>query len=117
MTALHLAAKCGNLKACQMLVNATITKKNYIDCVDDGGWTSLVWACEHGHIEVAKYLISKGADIMLRDVEQNVALHWAAFSGSTEIIEMLLNLGSNINSVNAHGDTPLYVPRCVTLNL
>ena len=109
MTALHLAAKSGNLTACEILLSASLQIKYYIDIPDDGGWTPLVWACEHGHEDIAKFFLYKGADPLLRDVEHNIALHWAAFSGSTHIIELLINHGSDVNAVNAHGDTPLYV--------
>lgn len=107
MTALHIAAKSGNLTACKLLLDASSGGKDYVDTADDGGWTPLVWACEHGHFEVVKYLLLKDADSLLRDVEQNVALHWAAFSGSADIAELLLNNKSDVNAVNAHGDSPL----------
>lgn len=107
MTPLHLAAKCGNLKACELLLEAAVHTRGYINTADDGGWTALVWACEHAHLEVVKFLVVKGADPMLQDVEHNIALHWAAFSGSAEITEILLNEGSSITAVNIHGDTPL----------
>lgn len=51
--------------------------------------------------------MSKGADPLIRDAEQNIALHWAAFGGSIDIVELYLNDGSDINAVNVHGDTPL----------
>lgn len=107
MTALHLAAKCGNLKACQLLVKSSENSQKFVNCQDDGGWTPLVWACEHGYGDVADFLINKGADASLRDVEHNVALHWAAFSGSSHIAKLLLDKGCDVNAVNAHGDTPL----------
>lgn len=107
MTALHLAAKCGNLEACELLLKASLWSRDYINLGDDGGWTPLVWACEHGHTDVATYLIKNGADPNLRDVEQNIALHWAAFSDSARITELLLNHGSDVNAVNAHGESPL----------
>lgn len=84
------------------------------DCVDDGGWTSLIWACEFCHADVARYLLDKKCDPLIRDAEQNIALHWSAFSGSSEITEMLLNEGCDVNAVNVHGDTPLYV-YCICL--
>jgi euchromatic histone-lysine N-methyltransferase len=108
MTALHLAAKCGNLKACESLLKAAAAK-SFVNSQDDGGWTPLVWACEHGYADIANFLIYKGADASLRDVEHNVALHWAAFSGSSHIAELLLNKGCDVNAVNAHGDTPLHI--------
>lgn len=81
----------------------------FADSVDDGGWTSLIWACEFCHADVARYLLDKKCDPLIRDAEQNIALHWSAFSGSSEITEMLLNEGCDVNAVNVHGDTPLYV--------
>lgn len=107
MGALHLAAKSGNLEACQFLVDTSSEVRNYVNSADDGGWTPLVWACEHGHASVVKYLLRNGADPLLRDVEQNIALHWATFSGSSQITEMLLNSGCDVAAVNAHGDSPL----------
>lgn len=43
----------------------------------------------------------------MRDNEENTALHWAAYSGSEEISERLLNYGCNVNCLNIHGDAPL----------
>lgn len=108
MTALHLAAKCGNLKACELLLKAVSPSiRDFVNGQDDGGWTPLVWACEHGYVDIANFLIFKGADPNVRDVEHNVALHWASFSGSPHIAQLLLDKGCNVNAVNAHGDTPL----------
>ncbi|XP_014284421.1 histone-lysine N-methyltransferase EHMT2 isoform X2 [Halyomorpha halys] len=109
MTALHLAAKIGNLEACHYLLSAANTPLAYVDCVDDGLWTPLVWAAENRHATVVRYLLEKKADPQLRDSEMNIALHWSAFSGSMEITEDLLNYGSAINLCNAHGDTPLHI--------
>ncbi|KAK7873213.1 hypothetical protein R5R35_011296 [Gryllus longicercus] len=109
MTALHLAAKAGNLEACHYLLSTPNVGKTFIDVVDDGGWTPLVWAAEHCHTNVARYLLDKKADPLIRDAEQNIALHWSAFSGSVDITEMLLNYGCPVNCTNTHGDTPLHI--------
>lgn len=109
MTALHLAAKIGNLEACHYLLSAANTPLTYVDCVDDGLWTPLVWAAENRHASVVRYLLEKKADPQLRDSEMNIALHWSAFSGSMEITEDLINYGSAVNLCNAHGDTPLHI--------
>lgn len=108
MTALHMAAERGNLTACELLVEASVDKRGYVNLIDDGGWTSLVWACENNHADVARYLLRKGADPTLRDLKQNVALHWAAFSSTREIVELLLSYENNVNVVNALGDTPVH---------
>ena len=31
------------------------------------GWTALMWACENGHIEAARLLMEKGANIDAKD--------------------------------------------------
>lgn len=127
MTVLHMAAKSGHLDVCQIIlaeckVPRTLvgkkSKSHFVfsftklllsstDSVDDGGWTSLIWACEFCHTEVARFLVEKKCDPLIRDAEQNIALHWSAFSGSSEITELLLNQGCDVNAVNVHGDTPL----------
>ncbi|MED6276536.1 hypothetical protein CHARACLAT_003975 [Characodon lateralis] len=76
---------------------------------DDGGWTAMIWATEYKHVDQVKLLLSKGADISIRDKEKNICLHWAAFSGSVEISELLLNAHCDLHVVNIHGDSPLHI--------
>lgn len=109
MTALHMAAKSGHLEVCKIILTECKVPRTLVDSVDDGGWTSLIWACEFCHADVARYLLDKKCDPLIRDAEQNIALHWSAFSGSSEITEMLLNEGCDVNAVNVHGDTPLHI--------
>ncbi|KAI4501270.1 hypothetical protein M0802_003643 [Mischocyttarus mexicanus] len=109
MTALHMAAKSGHLEVCQIILTECKVPRTLVDSVDDGGWTSLIWACEFCHTDVARFLLDKKCDPLIRDAEQNIALHWSAYSGSAEITEMLLNEGCDVNAVNVHGDTPLHI--------
>ncbi|XP_001604667.2 histone-lysine N-methyltransferase EHMT2 isoform X1 [Nasonia vitripennis] len=109
MTALHMAAKSGHLDVCQVILSECKVPRTLVDSVDDGGWTSLIWACEFRHADVARYLLNNKCDPLIRDSEQNIALHWSAFSGSSDITELLLNLGCDVNAVNVHGDTPLHI--------
>jgi len=77
--------------------------RNFINVKDDGGWTPLVWACEHKHEAVIRYLVEQGADPFVKDVEMNISLHWASFSGSRGITDLLLAAGCNVNQANAIG--------------
>ncbi|XP_072226460.1 histone-lysine N-methyltransferase EHMT2 isoform X3 [Leuresthes tenuis] len=123
-TGLHHAAKLGSLDIVNMLletgqvdVNAQVREE------DSGGWTPIIWAAEHKHVEVIKSLLNRGADVSINDKELNVCLHWAAYAGSVDIAEMVLNAGCSLSSVNVHGDTPLHIAaregylECVTLFL
>ncbi len=55
------------------------------------------------HEVVIRYLLEQGADPFVTDVEMNISLHWAAFSGSKGITDLLLSAGCNVNQTNAIG--------------
>ncbi|XP_074546297.1 histone-lysine N-methyltransferase EHMT1 isoform X2 [Halichoeres trimaculatus] len=119
-TCLHLAAKSGHYHIVEHLLSTGLIN---INCQDDGGWTAMIWATEYKHADQVKLLLSKGADISVRDKEENICLHWAAFSGSVDIAELLLNAHCDLQAVNIHGDSPLHIAarenrlECVTLFL
>uniref|UniRef100_A0A8C1UV52 Euchromatic histone-lysine N-methyltransferase 1a n=1 Tax=Cyprinus carpio TaxID=7962 RepID=A0A8C1UV52_CYPCA len=105
-TCLHLAARGGHTGVLQYLVSMPSID---INCKDDGGWAPLTWATENKNLEQVKMLISVGADVQIRDKEENVCLHWAAFSGCDEITQLLLDKRSDLHAVNIHGDSPLHI--------
>ena len=122
---------------------------------DDGGWTPVIWAAEHRHLQTVRYLLNMKADPNIRDnvrhrfgcissndrltdsstdseptadksetimdfhvfkstgmsvlQEDNTGLHWAAYAGSSDIAEIFLNAGCDLESPNIHGDRPLYI--------
>ncbi|XP_016130714.1 histone-lysine N-methyltransferase EHMT1-like [Sinocyclocheilus grahami] len=105
-TCLHLAARGGHTGVLQYLVSMPSIDVN---CKDDGGWAPLTWATENMNLEQVKMLISVGADVQIRDKEENICLHWAAFSGCDEIAQVLLDKRSDLHAVNIHGDSPLHI--------
>uniref|UniRef100_A0A7N5ZPJ2 Euchromatic histone-lysine N-methyltransferase 2 n=1 Tax=Anabas testudineus TaxID=64144 RepID=A0A7N5ZPJ2_ANATE len=119
-TGLHHAAKLGNLEIVKMLLE---TGQVDVNAQDNGGWTPIIWAAEHKHVDVIKVLLNRGADVTINDKELNVCLHWAAYAGNVDIAELVLNAGCALSSVNMHGDTPLHIAaregylECVTLFL
>lgn len=54
-------------------------------------------------------MLNKGADPNIQDDEENVGLHWAAFSGEANIAFLFLEKGCEVNVTNIHGDTPLHI--------
>uniref|UniRef100_A0A8D3E817 Histone-lysine N-methyltransferase EHMT2-like n=1 Tax=Scophthalmus maximus TaxID=52904 RepID=A0A8D3E817_SCOMX len=119
-TGLHHAAKLGNLEIVRMLLE---TGQVDVNAQDSGGWTPIIWAAEHKHVDVIKTLLNRGADVTISDKELNVCLHWAAYAGNVDIAELVLNSGCSLAAVNMHGDTPLHIAaregylECVTLFL
>lgn len=105
-TGLHHAAKLGNLEIVNMLLE---TGQVDVNAQDNGGWTPIIWAAEHKHVEVIRSLLNRGADVTINDKELNVCLHWAAYAGNVDIAELVLNSGCSLSSVNVHGDTPLHI--------
>ncbi|KAI1720125.1 ankyrin repeats (3 copies) domain-containing protein [Ditylenchus destructor] len=59
--------------------------------------------------EVAEMLLSEAADLTIRDMHANEALHQACKNGLAKHIEHLLYYGGNINVQNVNGNTPLHV--------
>lgn len=114
MTALHLAAKTGNLAATKLMLNsfretASIYKlEKFLNTTDDGGWTSMVWASELGNSEMVSAFLNCGADPNVCDAENNTALHWATLSENMDTVMMLLQAGCNLGVQNLNGDSPLY---------
>ncbi|XP_072331617.1 histone-lysine N-methyltransferase EHMT2 isoform X3 [Scyliorhinus torazame] len=103
---LHHAAKNGSVQMVQFLL---ATGQVDLNTQDSGGWTPVIWAAEHKHIEIIKLLLGRGANVTLKDNEENICLHWAAFAGSSDIAEVLLNARCDLHAVNMHGDTPLHI--------
>ena len=113
MTVLHLSAKIGNLAAAKIILESyreTASSKKmemFLNCVDDGNWTALVWAAENKHKDFVAYLISLGADVNVCDLENNTVIHWGALSGDVETLYPLLTTTCDVNIQNVNGDTAL----------
>jgi len=69
--------------------------------------TRLHTAACHGHTEVAKLLLRKGADIHATNKDGKTPLHIAAVEGQTKVAELLLREGANIHAKDKKRFTPL----------
>jgi len=109
-----------------------------LELKDDNGNTPLISACLNRQVEVANFLIDKGADVKARgrfnfttlawasrvhdqdtaiirrlidegaDVNAQSPLHWAALEGCYQVAKLLIDNGANVNAVGNNGVTPLH---------
>jgi len=94
-TPLHLTVRYNRRTIAELL----IAKGSAIDSKDDRQRTPLGLATrETGDVDMAKLLIQNGADINVRDVDNNMPLNFAAWKGFTGIIDLLLDNGADFDT-------------------
>lgn len=104
MTGLHVAAGLGLTEATKLLLERDYDP----NAVDSFNYTPLSWASFHGHEDVAELLIIAGANLEIKDMEnERTPLMWATVWGHEAVVKLLLNKGSNINAQDDGGQTPL----------
>jgi len=64
---------------------------------DPPGHSPLMYAAEHGHLEVGKLLLESGADLEQADDYNDTALNVAAFHGQLEFVKMLVDRGAKLD--------------------
>jgi ankyrin repeat protein len=85
-----------------------------------GAKTALLYATRAGHLEVARLLIERGANLELADgngvtpllsAVLNASVFRVTRSGSSEhlhVASLLLDAGANVNAMDWYGETPLW---------
>ena len=124
--AIIAAASDGNLHTISAYFEDDSDGTRDVDDVAFHGWTPLM-SCAAGHgdrvtlgnVEVARYLLSRGASIDKKDREGHAALLIACYTSNdtvTEMVKLLLSAGADANARNEFGRTPLsaYVRYCAT---
>jgi ankyrin repeat protein len=85
------ASRKGDLKRVQQLVDSGTN----VNELDKTGFTALHWAAMTNKIEVAKFLIKKGADVNIRDSKMFMSpLDVAHAKGFKDMAELLLKNGA-----------------------
>ena len=103
-TALIHAAAYNNFSLVKWLLenNASI---NYQDRI---GYTALHFTGQNKFVEIAAYLLNKGANPNIQDIHGNSPLWTAIFNSMEEkgVVKLLLQYGANIDLNNKYGRTP-----------
>ena len=61
------------------------------------------------HLEVARMLIERGADVSARDNVRQTPLHLASQEGQYEVSHMLIKRGASLSAQDKDGQTPLHL--------
>tara|TARA_A100001015_G_scaffold289289_1_gene361005 strand:- start:64 stop:855 length:792 start_codon:yes stop_codon:yes gene_type:complete len=70
---------------------------NYTDLNKFGG-TPIHYAAKNGHIEIAKALIQKGADVNTKDFLKGTPHHWAIKNNNLEMAKLLVENGADVHT-------------------
>ncbi len=73
--------------------------------------TPLHEAAAMGHLEVARLLLERGADVNAKNKHGFTPLHFAAGIGHTDVAKLLLEHGADVNAKDEHGRTPADIAR------
>jgi ankyrin repeat protein len=81
-----------------------------VQSFNSDGWTALHLAAHYGHLEAADVLLSYGADSNMRSKNSlnNLPLHAAVAGNRTDMVQLLVADGSDINSRQHGGWTALH---------
>jgi uncharacterized protein len=98
---LYLALREPSLKAAAVLIDWPKTNVEIRTLQDE---SPLMMAALKGHLEIARKLIARGADV---NKTGWTPLHYAATGGHLEIMELLLEQHAYIDAESPNGSTPL----------
>ncbi|KJV72236.1 ankyrin repeat domain-containing protein [Orientia tsutsugamushi] len=107
-TALHEAARSGDIQTVQSILHEKENDLGYINSPDRVNTTALHYAIRAGYLEIASLLLTHGADPNAQDIYGNTPFHSAFREGSLQFIKLLLKHGANPNVQNQHCNTPFH---------
>lgn len=96
-TPLMFAALYGLLPEVKTLVNQKEAP------VNRSGWTPLHYACTNGHLDVALFLLDKGAVVDALSPNETTPLMMAIRAGNIQLVRLLLERGADIRIRNQQG--------------
>ncbi|XP_075104124.1 uncharacterized protein LOC107778106 isoform X1 [Nicotiana tabacum] len=94
---LHVAVSSAHAQVVKILAAADPSASG-INSGDEEGWVPLHSATSSGNVEIVEILLSRGADVNLKNDGGRTALHYAASKGRVKIAELLISHGAKINA-------------------
>jgi len=106
-TPLHYAVFCGLQDIAEILAIEHPQDVNFQN-VDDGSYT-LHQALRGGHVDIARMLVGRGADVSTQDKSGSTALHFASRNGHVDLGRMLIEHGADVSAQDMSGSTALHL--------
>lgn len=101
---IHQAAQNGSLETVRVLIEHKAEPAPEKYSFDRTIPSPFFLACASGNLEIAKLLLSKGADIGFKmENSGKTALHAAAHGGKTDVTEFLIKNGCNVDAKEEDG--------------
>jgi len=99
------AVRHSDLDDLKSIISKNPTKINEIN---GNGNTFLHIAVHEGNIDIAKYLVSQGAVVNVKDRKDETPLQIAIHEGNVELVKYLISKGADVNTKNLFSETPLH---------
>jgi ankyrin repeat protein len=80
-----------------------------VDPPPEERWPPLIKAAQKELVSIGRMLLTAGADVNTLDAYGQTALHWAAYRGNLNFVDLLLEAGIRLNIRDDDGRTALYV--------
>ena len=78
-----------------------------VDWLNDKGFTPLIYACSDGHLDVARLLNARGANLAATEASGKSGLHFAAERNNQAVVVWLLEQGVSVDGDSGINETPL----------
>jgi len=100
---IHQAVEIGDIQMVRKLLEQDPSR---IKTKDSNGFLPLHLAPDK---DTAQILLAHGAEIESRGYEKRTPLHQAAMRGRKDVVDVLLDRGSEVKAVDSNGETPLLI--------
>lgn len=91
----------------RVLFDNALARIDDIDLRNKQGWTALIIASYHGHLELVRALVARGANINLPNYKGTTPLMYALscyeMSQNDDVFRYLISCGANLESRDQHG--------------
>lgn len=104
------AVMSGDLNRTKMLIEE---HPEWINATSWGEWTPLHRASQHGHRDIAEFLLLEGANLEARTSLRMTPLYVAIYSQKRDMVQLLVDKGADINALRSDGETMLHIAAAV----